>query len=265
MTLEFSADTLIQLPVSERKAIITEKAALIDVTNITDESLHKAYRYGKIISSIAKDYIQHQIQEDNQSESILELERQSELIHVQTDKFAEDFINELVSYFEKKKVVLENKPNPSNLFELCGATLLVTSNSVTRKLSTKIGSLLEKISNISPYIISPEIEFDIHITGIDVILLSEDIVKFAQLKTQKNTLTGSQVTRAKKELSLHENSLFIAAFDVASWTFPQDSKIPRIAGKVFWDSIYLDYNLIETHIKNMVLRIDKVFAELAAS
>jgi hypothetical protein len=265
MPIGLSANTLIPLSVAERKAIITENALSIDVTNITDESLHQAYQYGKIISSFAEDYIQYQIQQDNQNESVLELERQSELIRVQTDKFAEDFINELVTYFETKKVILENKPNPSNLFELCGATLLVTSNSVTRKLSTKIGSLLEEISNISPYIISPEIEFDIHITGIDVIILSKDIVKFAQLKTQKNTLTGSQVPRAKKELNLHEHSLFIAAFDVASWTFPQDSKIPRIAGKAFWDSIYLDYNLIETHIKNMVQRIDKVFAELAAS
>ncbi|NJS16992.1 MAG: hypothetical protein HC787_09495 [Nostocaceae cyanobacterium CSU_2_110] len=265
MTFELSADTLIQLSVSERKEIITEKALSIDVTNIADESLHKAYRYGKIISAIAKDYIQYQIQEDNQSESVLELERQSELIRVHTDKFAEDFINWLVKYFETKKAVLENQPNPSNLFELCGATLLVTSNSITRNLSTKIGSLLEKICNLSPYIINPEIEFELKITGIDLVVLSEGLVKFGKLKTQKNTLTGSQVPRAKKELGIHENSLFIAAFEVGSWTFPQDSKIPRITGKNFWESIYLDYNLIETHIKNMIQRIDKVFAELAAS
>jgi hypothetical protein len=106
MTLELTADTLIPLSVAERKAIITENALSIDVTNITDESLHQAYRYGKIIYSIAEDYIQYQIQQDNQNESVLELERQSELIRTYTDKFAEDFINWLVKYFETKKTAL---------------------------------------------------------------------------------------------------------------------------------------------------------------
>jgi hypothetical protein len=37
MTLELTADTLIPLSVAERKAIITENALSIDVTNITDD------------------------------------------------------------------------------------------------------------------------------------------------------------------------------------------------------------------------------------
>jgi hypothetical protein len=53
-----------------------------------------------------------------------------------------------------------------------------------------MGSLWEKISNISPYIINPEFEFGIKITGIDILLFSEETVNFAQLKTLKGTLTN---------------------------------------------------------------------------
>ena len=265
MPTDLSAETLIRLSVQERKALILQQASLIDITNIADGDLHNAYKFGKIISSIAEDYFRYQIEQDNPNGSVLELERQSELIRAKIDKFARDFINWLVKYFETKKAILESHSNPSNLFELCGAKLLVTSNSVTRNLSTKIGLLLEEISNISPYVISPELEFKIKITGVDIVMFSEKTVKFAQLKTQKNTLTGSQVSRAKKELSVHENPLFVAAFDVGSWTFPQDSRISRIAGKVFWDDIHMNYELVETHVRNMLQRIDKAFAELAAS
>jgi len=48
------------------------------------------------------------------------------------------------------------------------------------------------------------------ITGIDIVILSNETVYLAQLKTLKGTLTGSQKTRAEKELGIHENPLFIA-------------------------------------------------------
>jgi hypothetical protein len=263
MSTELAAETLIPLSVLERKALILHHASLIDVTHIANEDLHTAYKYGKVISSIAPAYFQYQIAQDKQNSSVLELDRQSQLICSKTDKFADIFIDWLKADFEKKSVILEHHPNPQNLFELCGAKLLVTSNSVTRSLSTTMGSLWEKISNISPYIINPELEFGIKITGIDIILFSEEAVKFAQLKTLKGTLTGSQAPRAKKELSIHQNSLFIAAFNLGKWTF-NDSKIPRIAGKPFWEQIHMDYNLVENHVRNMLQKIDKAFTELAA-
>lgn len=265
MPIELSAETLIPLSVQERKALILQHCSLIDVTNIADESLHTAYKLGKIISSIAEAYFPYQIEQDNRNVSVLESERQNELIQSQTDKFATDFIDWLNKDFEKKKSIVENHPNPSNLFELCGAKLLVTSNSVTRSLSTRMGRLWEEISNISPYVIVPEFEFGIKITGIDIIIFSEETVKLAQLKTLKGTLTGSQVPRARKELGIHENPLFISAFNLGQWTFPPDSKIPRIAGKAFWDKIHIDYDLVENNVRNMLQRIDKAFAELAAS
>jgi len=263
MSNALAAETLIPLSVLERKALILHHASLIDVMNLNDEDLHTAYKYGKVISSIAPAYFQYQIAQDKQNGSVLELDIQSQLICSKTDKFADIFIDWLKADFEKKSAILEHHPNPQNLFELCGAKLLVTSNSVTRSLSTTMGSLWEKISNISPYIINPELEFGIKITGIDIILFSEETVKFAQLKTLKGTLTGSQAPRAKKELSIHQNSLFIAAFNLGKWTF-NDPKIPRIAGKPFWEQIHMDYNLVENHVRNMLQKIDKAFTELAA-
>ncbi|MBW4478095.1 MAG: hypothetical protein KME54_14810 [Tolypothrix brevis GSE-NOS-MK-07-07A] len=265
MPTKLTAETLIALSVPERKALISQQASTIDINNITDEDLHKAYKLTKVIYPIISSYFQYQIEQDKQNSSVLQLDIQSELIHQKTEHFSTDFIVWLTKEFEQKKANLENYPNPRNLFELCGAKLLVTSNSVTRSLSTRMGNLWEQISNISPYVIVPEIEFGIKITGIDIIIFNNDISYFAQLKTLKGTLTGSQIPRAKKELSIHENPLFVVAFNLGQWTFPQYSKIPRIAGREFWDKIQVDYDLVESHVKNMLLLIDKSFAELAAS
>lgn len=265
MSIGFTGEALVKLPIVQRKALILEQASLIDATHITNNDLYNAYKLGKAISSIAKEYFQYQIEQDNQSNSVLQLEQQSELIRVLTDEFATNFIKWLVKYFEQSKTIIESHPNPTNLFQLSGATLLANSNSITRTLSTRMGSLWEKISNISPYFIVPDFEFGLKITGVDIILFTNNTIKFAQLKTLKGTLTGSQAPRAKNELSIHDETLFIAAFDLGSWTFPAISKTPRVAGKTFWEMICIDYSLIETHVKNMLQRIDKAFAELAAS
>ncbi|MBW4447454.1 MAG: hypothetical protein KME38_11440 [Spirirestis rafaelensis WJT71-NPBG6] len=187
MPTKFTAETLIALSVQERKALIYQQASTINVNNIADEDLHKAYKLTKVLYPIISSYFQHQIEQDKNN-SVLELEIQSQLIRRITEKFATEFIVWLTKEFEQKKATLENCPNPRNLFELCGAKLLVTSNSVTRSLSTRMGNLWEQISNISPYVIIPEIEFGIKITGIDIIIFNNDISYFAQLKTLKGTL-----------------------------------------------------------------------------
>lgn len=264
MSTELTAETLIPLSVQERKALILEQASLIDVSQIVDEDLYVAYRRGQVISSIAPAYLQYQIEQDNQNGSVLESAQQSELICSQTNKFAENFIEWLKRDFEKKKLILENHPNPSNIFELCGVKYFDTSN-VTRNLSTKIGRLWEEIADISPYVIVPDFEFGIKITGVDIILFLDETVNFAQLKTQKGTLTGSQTIRAIKELGIHDNPLFIAAFNIGESTFMKNSKIPYICGKEFWDVIQIDYDLVENHVRDMLQRIDKYFTELITS
>lgn len=66
-------------------------------------------------------------------------------------------------------------------------------------------------------------------------------------------------------MSIHDHPLFLVAFDLGQWTFPRHPKIPRIAGKAFWDRIQIDYDLVESYVRNMLQRIDKAFAELAAN
>jgi hypothetical protein len=262
MSTELTAATLRELSVPERKELIYQKALTIDATHITDNELHKAYKLAKAIQPILETYFQYQLEQDNQTESILQPEYQFILIHSKFEKFTNDFIEWLERDFEIKKA--KKFPKPSNLFELCGATLLITSNSVTRTLSTRMGHLWEKIANVSPYVIVPEFEFGISIKGIDVIIHTDNVVSFAQLKTLKGTLTGSQTGRAIRELSIHENPLFLVAFDLGSWTFPPRSDIPRFAGKDFWDKIQMDYQIIENEVRNMLQKIDEAFANLAA-
>lgn len=263
MSTDFTATTLREISISERKELIYQKTLMIDATHITDEELNKAYKLAKSLHPILDLYFQEQIEQYSQQRTAIESEHQNLLIRSKTDKFQEDFLEWLKRDFELKKT--KNFPKPFNLFELCEATLLITSNSVTRTLSTRMGHLWEKIANLSPYVIVPEVEFGISIKGIDIILYLDSKVSFAQLKTLKGTLTGSQTSRAIRELSIHENPLFLVAFDLGNWTFPVRPDIPRIAGKAFWDKIHIDYYLVENHVKNMLQEIDKAFAKLANS
>jgi hypothetical protein len=152
------------------------------------------------------------------------------LISQKTEKFGDNFIESLKADLEKKSEILDHHPNLESLFELCGAKLLVTSNSVTISLRPKMGHLWEEIADISPYIIIPEFEFGVKIKGIDIVILIDEKIKFAQLKTLKGTLNGSQTNRSKKELGIYDSPLFIAAFNLGRWKFNY-SRIPRIAGK----------------------------------
>lgn len=262
MSTDFTAAILKELSVSERKELIYQKALMIDATHIVDEELNKAYKLAKSLHPILNLYFQEQIEQYNQKKSI-ESENQNLLIISEIDKFKHDFMEWMQRDFELKKT--KKFPKPSNLFELCGATFLITSNSVTRTLSTRMGHLWEKIANLSPYVIVPEKEFGISIKGIDIILYIDTTVNFAQLKTLKGTLTGSQTGRAIRELSIHDNPLFLVAFDLGSWTFPIRSDIPRIAGKYFWEKINIDYNIVENNVKNMLQEIDQAFANLVDS
>lgn len=256
-----TAEILRELSVQERKELILQKTLTIDATQITDQELHKAYKFSQVIYPILPAYFHYQIEQDRQNGTVLESIRQSALIYASTDIFSNNFIAWLNLDFEIKKI--EKFANPTNLFELCEAKLLVTSNSVTRSLSTRLGHLWERIANISPYVISPELEFGIKITGVDITLYTDDKIHFAQLKTVKGTLTGSQKYRAIKELSIHENALFLVAFNLGQWTFPPHLKITRFAGKDFWEKIHMDYSLVEINVKNMLQTIDKAFANLA--
>jgi len=151
--------------------------------------------------------------------------------------------------------------NPRNLYEMCGAAVFAESNSISRNLSTAMGDLWEIIANISPYTVSPERDFGLKIAGIDAIILckAEGAPVFVQLKTQRNTLTGSQAPRSRSELDLHQHRLFAAAFCTGdSWTFSSPT-IPRVCGAEFWDTIGLNHELLKFYVKQTILKIQSAY------
>ena len=146
------------------------------------------------------------------------------------------------------KTILTSAAQPStedaaNLFQLVGALKLVRANSVSRLVSTHLGSAWEEMASLSHLAVSPEADFGVRLKGVDIVFLEGEYLRHTQIKTQRNTLTGSQKGRSISELRLHPRPLFAAAFDVASWTFPPlaSSGVERVAGAAFWSKLGIDY------------------------
>jgi len=146
----------------------------------------------------------------------------------------------------------------TNLFELVGASKLARANILSRLVSTHLGEAWEEMAALSHLAISPEVVFGERILGVDVVFLEDSVLRHTQIKTQKNTLTGSQKDRSVAELLLHPRPLFAAAFDVANWTFPPQSRsgIERVAGKGFWSKLDIDYQQVMSAAQDCILRLE---------
>lgn len=86
-------------------------------------------------------------------------------------------------------------------------------------------------------------------------------IRYAQLKTKRDTLTGSQSSRSVNELKIHQNSIFAAALDMGkSWTIGKREAdlygIERLAGSAFWSRIDLDYNSILAGLSQILQELD---------
>lgn len=252
------ANQLIPLSVLARSKLIEEYASLVSVPAGINADLHRAYQISTVLTPTLPNFIQYQIQEDLNQGSILDKNCQSMAIAAKCEQFADRFIS-LMPKWVRSPVEMET--DPRNLYEMCGAAVFAESNSISRQLSTAMGNLWEIIVNISPYAVSPEQDFGLKITGIDSIILSEGAPIFAQIKTQRNTLTGSQAPRSRGELKIHHNRIFAAAFCTGGWTFTSPN-IPRVCGAEFWTMAGLDYELLKSHVKEMVLKIQSAYIAL---
>jgi len=257
------ATQLIPLSVSARSQLIAEYASVVNVPAELN-SLHHAYhQIAAVLTPALSGFIQHQIQVDIAQGSVLESDRQSAAIAAECEQFADRFIATMPTLVRSPE---EMELNPRNLYELCGAAVFVESNSISRKLSRPMGDLWETIANISPYTVSPEKDFGLKITGIDSVLLCEGTGSpvFVQIKTQRNTLTGSQAPRSRNELGVHTHALFAAAFCTGeNWTFSRrNTNISRVCGAEFWSMAGLDYELLKFHVKQMILKIQSAYVEL---
>ncbi|BCL34491.1 hypothetical protein [Nostoc sp. MS1] len=254
------ASQLIPLSITARSQLIKEYANFVNIPPNISSELHRAYQLSTVLTSLLPEFIQYQIQKDisHTHGSVFKLRRQSKSISSICRQFASNFI---VSMTRNLRSPAQMEASPRNLYEMCGAGVFAESNSISRKLSTDMGTLWEKIANISPHAVDPEKDFGIKITGVDSIILPEGkgSLIFVQIKTQRNTLTGSQAPRSKSELELHPHRLFAAAFCTGdSWTFSSPS-IPRVCGAEFWSMIGLDYELLKFHVKQMVLKIQSTY------
>ena len=236
---KFDLDDFIKKSKSDKKKYIITKSKTIQNPKKLEKKLHNSYKNKEVLNSFIVRYIK-KIKEDYPEDIKPEITKK-------IDNFKKNFINSKLP----KLINFE----PTNLYQMSGATDFAKINIILRSLSTSMGLLWEEIATLSKIAISTEKEFDIKLNGIDIIFIKNDQPYYAQIKTLEGTLTGSQVPRSESELAMHKNSYFVAAFKTGTpWTF--NSKIiKKLVGEEFWSLIELDYNFILDEVKKMIMEI----------
>ncbi len=256
---------LIDSSPAARKQMIEQAAESVTMPpgiNINKDLVY-SYRVSIIINSFIEDYIKEKVEKDT-GNSVLQPHKLNDAIRKEIEGFIPLAIGQLNKSIPSRQ---ELEIRSKNLYEVAGARRLAFANNVTRTLSTTMGSLWERLADISPYAVNTESEFGIKIKGIDVILMNRvtQDIEFAQLKTQQSTLTGSQVPRSVQELTIHENPIFCACFDTnSSWTFNHES-IPRLKGAEFWDRIGIQYEIVLENVKQMIRDLEDEYVRILDS
>ena len=242
---KFNLDNFIKKSRIDKKNYILAQSKTIQNPKKLEEKLHNSYKNKEVLNSFVVKYIKR-IKENYPEDIKPEITKK-------IDEFKKKFINTKLP----KLINFE----PTNLYQMSGATDFAKINIILRSLSTSMGLLWEEIATLSKIAISTEKEFDIKINGIDIIFIKNDQPYYAQIKTLEGTLTGSQVPRSESELAMHKNSYFVAAFKTGtSWTF-NSKKIKKLVGKEFWSLIDLDYDFILDEVKKMIMEIQDNYQE----
>ena len=242
---EFSLEKFIKKNKTDKKKYILEQAKNINPSKKIQPDLWEAYKNKEVINKFIKDYIQLK---KSTNEEI------KEKIKDKIDNFKVDYID--------NKLANKMSSTKTSLFSMIGADIFKSAQTISRSLSTSMGSLWEKIASCSNSVINTEEEFGIKITGVDAISLINKKITYIQLKTAEDTLTAGQSPRSEMELSIHTNAIFGTAFKTGStWHF-RSAKINKYAGKDFWTKIGLDYDYIFDQIKPMILEIEEKYVEL---
>jgi len=253
-----TAKEIIDLSVEDRRSKII--AQVKGYESIEDE-LEKAILISDVINTFIEEYIALQVERDDALGEKSILKNSSSLkaaIDAQFTKFLPIAIEALREEYQKLK-----STDPKNVYELSGAYKLAFASNATRTLSTTMGLFLESVASISPYAINPESEFGIKVKGIDLIAknCNTDLIEYQQMKTQRNTLTGSQKERVVKELSLHENPVVCASFPLNSWTF-KHGDIARVAGADFWSRIGMPYDTVQEEVGKLIRKIEGEYIKI---
>lgn len=238
---------------------------LQETRNIGPETseIERAREISRAMGEFLPEYFSLRIAADQRRRngSILSRANLSAAFDEEIDRFKPTAISQLRAELPSREELLVSS---KNLYEMAGAVKLSFANRATRNLSTTMGLLWERLASISPYALNTEIEFNLKVKGIDLIArnMTTGVIEFQQLKTQHNTLTGSQKARSVEELLLHDNPVFCACFaNNSSWTFSH-AEIPRVSGEQFWSRIGIPYDLVLEKLRALILELENEYISL---
>ncbi len=226
------------LSVHERRDIIFQRFYdRFDIMphQVTD-SIERSHMLSQVLEEFLPDYLENK-QDDT---------------HLLNQQFTE-FGNNILPLLQY--VMQETLNNNKNIYQLFNCPSLAASNAITRTFNTKLGLFWEDIAILSSNVVSTELEFGFKLVGVDSILYHDNSYIYCQLKTQKNTLTGSQVHRVIDELSPYDNALVVSCLHCnTNWTY--SGSIPRIVGEDFWNMTDLIYDDILENLNQLLLRVE---------
>ena len=253
-----TAQEIFDLTPSERRQALLQNADVYGASN----ELDRCRRLSQTINQFIHEYIELRKAQDKarESGSVLEDYNLSDAIVQQIKLFKPTATSDIKNSTPPAELITQN---PNNIYEKAGAAKLAGAQKTARNLSTVLGLLWEKIATLSPYSISPEQEFGLKLKGIDLISKHTETghIEYQQLKTQQNTLTGSQKPRTVEELSIHQRPVFCSCFALGPWTFNHDI-IPRRSGTDFWSSIGINYDIFERHSLALLKELEQEFSLL---
>lgn len=254
-----SANNIFILNANERERLILEEAG--DLSHL-DSEIEKTREISNVLNTFLSDYFPLRLEEDNnRAEGSVLIENN---LIAAFDLEIQNFKPRAISVIQNAFSTPEDlRCSSKNIYEMSGAAKLSIGNKVTRNLSTTMGLLWERFASISPYAINPEAEFNMKIKGIDLIASNIDTmdIEYQQLKTQRNTLTGSQQGRSAEELNIHDYPVFCACFTNSPWTFNHPD-IPRVSGEEFWSRIGIPYNIVKNKATELILSLEEEYIEL---
>lgn len=254
-----NAQQIIDSSLNERKNLIINE---IEDYNSIESEIDKVRALSSTINTFIEAYLQIMIEADRSRDggSILRRENLSIAFDEKIEEFKPDAIEALRNSLPTRDQIIRSS---NNVYEMSGAVRLAFANKVTRTLSTTMGLLWEDLASISPYAVNPESEFNLKVKGIDLISknINSEIIEYQQLKTQQNTLTGSQKTRSVQELSIHDSPVFCACFPNNKWTFNHPS-IPRVSGEEFWSRIGIPYDLVLEKVNALIIELEQEYVSL---
>jgi hypothetical protein len=235
---------------------INHRSSEIEVPDLVPSDLVETYQICRVLDEFILDYFaepRSKISEPEIHESIERLFKEfKENILIKLLREKEDFI----------RISSTRKKGFKNIFEFAQCQNLYLSNRYVNLISENLGHILEDIACISPCVFSPDKIINMKIKGVDLIIFNQGYLRYTQLKTKKDTLTGSQSDRSINELKIHQYSIFAAALDMGnSWTLSSTAarkhNISRIAGREFWSLLGLDYEIILHKLGKIVRQIEE--------